>query len=148
MQDNFSDTQVVRKRVVQTRGGVVSGQHKRAAQIGVEILAGGGDAIDAAVATSFAVGVVEPWMSGVAGGGAMVIWRAKEEKAYVIYYGMRSPRALNPADYPVVGGRDPPRRLGDGRERVLGEADVVNAVKGLECGTARHSAGQRHERRA
>ena len=42
-------------------------------------------------------------MSGLAGGGAMVIWRAKEKKAYVVDYGMRSPRALDPADYPLTG---------------------------------------------
>jgi len=97
----------VRKRVVATRGGVVAAQHKRAAQVGAEVLAAGGDAIDAAVATSFAIGVVEPWMSGLAAGGAMVLWRARERKAYVVDYGMRSPAALDPAAYPVLGGRDP-----------------------------------------
>src|SRR4051794_2772974 len=107
MNDNFSDTQLVRKRIVATRGGVVAAQHKKAATVGAEVLAAGGDAIDAAVATSFAIGVVEPWMSGVAAGGAMVLWRAKEQKAYVVDYGMRSPRGLNAADYPVVGGHDP-----------------------------------------
>ena len=67
------------------------------------MLQAGGDAIDAAVATSFALGVVEPWMSGIAAGGCMVLWRAKEQKAYVVDYGMRSPRALDPADYPLAG---------------------------------------------
>jgi gamma-glutamyltranspeptidase/glutathione hydrolase len=106
MNDNFSTSQVVRKRVVPTRGGVVASQHKRAAAAGAAILEAGGDAIDAAVATSFALGVVEPWMSGITAGGAMVVWRAAEQKAYVIDYGMRSPAALKSADYPVVGGRD------------------------------------------
>ncbi|MGQ0655487.1 MAG: gamma-glutamyltransferase, partial [Betaproteobacteria bacterium] len=94
MQDNFSSTQVVRKRVVPTRGGVVAAQHRRAAEAGVAVLEAGGDAVDAAIATSFALGVVEPWMSGVAAGGCMVLWRAAEKKAYVIDYGMRSPAAL------------------------------------------------------
>src|SRR5215472_6063715 len=107
MNDNFSTSQVVRKRVVPTRGGVVAAQHKRAAAVGAEILGAGGDAIDAAVATSFALGVVEPWMSGIAAGGAMVVWRAAEKKAYAVDYGMRSPAALQVTDYPVVGGRDP-----------------------------------------
>jgi len=137
LNDNFSDTQVIRKRVVQTRGGVVSGQHKRAAEVGVEVLAAGGDAIDAAVATSFAVGVVEPWMSGIAGGGAMVVWRAKEAKAYVLDYGMRSPRALNPADYPVVGGRDPelfswPRVKDDRNVQGATAVAVPGVVAGME----------------
>jgi gamma-glutamyltranspeptidase/glutathione hydrolase len=67
------------------------------------VLENGGDAIDAAIATSFAIGVVEPWMSGPAAGGCMTIWRADEAKAYTIDYGMRSPMALDPAHYPLSG---------------------------------------------
>lgn len=103
MTDNFSDTQAVRKRVVPTKGGVVAAQHKRAAQAGAAVLEAGGDAVDAAVATSFAIGVLEPWMSGLAGGGAMILWRAAEGKAYTVDYGMRAPRGLDPADYPLDG---------------------------------------------
>lgn len=105
MNDNFSNSQVVRKRVVPTRGGVVAAQHKRAAEAGAAILEAGGDAIDAAIATSFALGVVEPWMSGVAAGGCMLLWRAAEAKAYVIDYGMRSPAGLDPATFPITGGK-------------------------------------------
>ncbi len=143
MNDNFSDTQVVRKRVVTTRGGVVAAQHKRAAQVGAEILAAGGDAIDAAVATSFALGVLEPWMSGIAAGGAMVIWRAAQEKAYVVDYGMRSPAALNPADYPVVGGRDPelfawPRVQDDRNVQGATAVAVPGVVAGMELAHQRY----------
>jgi gamma-glutamyltranspeptidase/glutathione hydrolase len=101
--DNFSNTQVVRKSVVATRGGVVAAQHRRAAEAGAAVLEAGGDAIDAAVAVSFAIGVVEPWMSGPAAGGAMTLWRAGEGRAYTVDYGMRSPMALDPADYPLSG---------------------------------------------
>lgn len=102
--DYFSNSQIVRKRVTPTSGGVVASQHRRAAEVGAAVLAAGGDAIDAAVATSFALGVVEPWMSGVAAGGCMLLWREREQKAYVVDYGMRSPRGLDPRDYPVVPG--------------------------------------------
>ena len=141
--DNFSDTQVVRKRVVATRGGVVAAQHKRAAQVGAEILAVGGDAIDAAVATSFALGVVEPWMSGIAAGGTMVIWRAAQEKAYVVDYGMRAPAALNPADYPVVGGRDPelfswPRVQDDRNVQGATAVAVPGVLAGMELAHQRY----------
>ena len=102
--DNFSRTQVVCKTVIPTRGGVVAAAHRRAAEVGAAVLADGGDAVDAAVAVSFAIGVVEPWMSGPAAGGAMVLWRATEGRARVVDYGMRSPMALDPADYPLTGG--------------------------------------------
>src|SRR5215471_20108471 len=102
--DNFSRTQVVRKTVIPTSGGVVAAAHRRAAEVGAAVLADGGDAVDAAVAVSFAIGVVEPWMSGPAAGGAMVLWRADEGRARVVDYGMRSPSGLDPADYPLVPG--------------------------------------------
>src|SRR5690348_11745201 len=102
--DNFSRTQTVRKAVIPTRSGVVAAAHRRAAEVGAAVLDAGGDAVDAAVAVSFAVGVVEPWMSGPAAGGAMVLWRTDESRARVVDYGMRSPTALDPADYPLVPG--------------------------------------------
>ena len=102
--DNFSRTQIIRKAVIPTRGGVVAAAHRRAAEVGASVLDAGGDAVDAAVAVSFAIGVVEPWMSGPAAGGAMVLWRAGEGRARVVDYGMRSPIALDPADYPLTGG--------------------------------------------
>jgi gamma-glutamyltranspeptidase/glutathione hydrolase len=103
LSDNFSNSQVVRKSVVATRGGVVAAQHRRAAEAGAAVLEDGGDAVDAAIAVSFAIGVLEPWMSGPAAGGCMTIWRASEAKAHAIDYGMRSPRELDPADYPLAG---------------------------------------------
>ena len=104
MADNFSDSQVIRKPVVATRGGVVAAQHRRAAEVGAAVLEAGGDAVDAALATSFAIGVLEPWMSGLAAGGCMIVQRAGEARAHAVDYGMRSPRELDPADYPLAGG--------------------------------------------
>lgn len=103
MLTNFSTTQQVRKQVVQTQGGVVASQHALASRTGAEVLKSGGDAVDAAIATGFALGVLEPWMSGPGGGGAMVIWRQKEQRAYALNFGMASPAALDPADYPLTG---------------------------------------------
>ena len=103
MNDNFSNTQSVRKAVIATEGGVVAAQHRAAAQAGAAVLAAGGDAVDAAVATSFALGVVEPWMSGAAAGGCMVLWRAGEARARAVNFGMRSPATLDPAHFPLTG---------------------------------------------
>ena len=101
---NFSTTQQVRKTVTWTDGGVVAAQHRTAAEVGAKVLAEGGDAIDAAIATSFALGVLEPWMSGPMGGGMMTLWRAADARAETIEFGMRSPRGLDPADYPLEPG--------------------------------------------
>lgn len=104
MSGSFAPSQILQKPgVTTTSGGVVAAQHALAARAGAEVLAEGGDAVDAAVAVSFAIGVLEPWMSGPAGGGAMMLWRADEEKAYALNYGMRASNTLDPADYPLSG---------------------------------------------
>ncbi|MFN4098824.1 MAG: gamma-glutamyltransferase [Pararhodobacter sp.] len=98
---NFSTSQILRKAVIPSAGGIVAAQHKRAAMAGAEVLRAGGDAIDAAVATSFAIGVVEPWMSGPMGGGMMTIRRADTGRAHTVQFGMRSPMGLQVSDYPL-----------------------------------------------
>jgi len=101
--DNFSASQRITKPAVQSRYGIVAAQHRRAAEVGAAILARGGDAVDAVVATSFALGVLEPWMSGIGGGGAMVLYRAVENRYQVIDFGMRAPASLRIADYRLSG---------------------------------------------
>lgn len=104
MSSSFSVSQTTRKPgVTATTNGVVAAQHVLAAQAGADVLAAGGDALDAAVTVSFALGVLEPWMSGPAGGGAMMIWRADENRAYALNFGMRSSASLDPAHYPLSG---------------------------------------------
>jgi len=101
--DNFSASLRLSKPAVRSELGVVAAQHRRAAEVGADVLARGGDAVDAAIATSFALGVLEPWMSGLGGGGAMVLYRAAERRYAVIDFGMRAPASLDPDDYPLAG---------------------------------------------
>jgi len=91
------------KDVVTGSGGLVAAQSTRAAAAGAEVLRAGGNAVDAAVATSLALGVCEPWMSGIGGGGAAVIAPAGGEPV-TVDGNMLAPRALEPTAYPLAGG--------------------------------------------
>jgi gamma-glutamyltranspeptidase/glutathione hydrolase len=94
------------KPAVRSRRGLVAAQNPEAAAAGAAILARGGNAVDAALATAFALGTVEPWMSGIGGGGTMLIYRAEAREVYAIDYTMNAPKRLDPARYPVTGGVD------------------------------------------
>ncbi|MBL24257.1 MAG: gamma-glutamyltransferase [Rhodospirillaceae bacterium] len=94
----------LKKPAVRGPNGVVSSQHYIAAEIGAEVLRAGGNAVDAAIATSFAISVVEPWMSGLGGGGYMQIALADSNRYRTLHFGMRSPAKLDPADYPLAKG--------------------------------------------
>ena len=94
---------LVRKPAVTSRAGVVATQHQAATQVGARVLADGGNAVDAAIAASLALATVEPWMSGLGGGGFMLVRPAGEERTHAVSFGMVAPGALDPADYPLTG---------------------------------------------
>ena len=103
MDHNFSESLITRKEAVVSSKGIVASQHKLASRAGAKVLAEGGNAVDAAVATAFTVSVLEPWMSGIGGGGHMLIHDAPSGKVHAIDFGMRSPIGLDPEDYPLSG---------------------------------------------
>ncbi|MBX6330763.1 MAG: gamma-glutamyltransferase family protein [Gemmatimonadaceae bacterium] len=91
------------KRLVAANG-VVASAHPLASEAGLTVLREGGNAVDAAVATAFAIGVVEPEMSGVGGGGAMLVWRQHEHRADFLDFYASQPIASFRAAHAV--GRD------------------------------------------
>ncbi len=94
----------ISKAVVRSPRGVVAAQHAEAAEIGAAVLRDGGNAVDAAVATALALGVLEPWMSGIGGGGYMTVYRAAERRSKIVNFAMVAPAGLDPSDYPLSGG--------------------------------------------
>src|SRR4051794_41425317 len=74
--------------------GVVSSAHNLASQAGVRAMMLGGNAVDAAVAVAATLAVVEPFMSGLGGGGGyMLIHDAKTGQVHGLDYLGRPPRA-------------------------------------------------------
>lgn len=94
----------IAKPAVLSEGGIVVAQNARAAAAGAEILAAGGNAVDAAVATALALGVREPWMSGIGGVGLLVYGDAETGRVSVVDFTALAPLALDPARYPLAAG--------------------------------------------
>ena len=101
--DSFAETTQLAKHAVYGKNGVVAAQNRKAASVGAEVLAAGGDAVDAAIATSLALAATEPWMSGLGGGATMLVYRAETGTTHAIDGGMVSPQALDPAAYQLSG---------------------------------------------
>ena len=97
------ETWDVSKSAVTGKNGIVVAQEIEAANIGKQVLLEGGNAVDAAVATALALCVTEPWMSGLGGGGFMIVYLAKQNMVKVVDFGMISPLQLQVSDYPLSG---------------------------------------------
>ncbi len=81
------------RSVVMAKHGMVATSHPLAAEAGLSILRQGGNAIDAAIATNAALGVVEPMSCGLGGDLFAIVWDAKTEKLYGLNASGRSPYA-------------------------------------------------------
>jgi gamma-glutamyltranspeptidase/glutathione hydrolase len=104
-------------RAANGKNGVVAAAKPEASQVGVEILKKGGNAVDAAIATGFALGVLEPNASGIGGGGFMIIKLANMKEAVVIDF-----REVAP------GGAKPDMFKFDDKGKVVDNASVVGGL--------------------
>lgn len=79
---------------VVSRNGMVASQNDVASAVGAAILAKGGNAVDAAVATGLALAVTLPRAGNLGGGGFMLVYLAKERRTVAIEYYGEAPAAL------------------------------------------------------
>ncbi len=79
------------RSVVMAPNGMVATSQPLAAQIGLDVLRKGGNAIDAAIATNAALGVAEPMSCGIGGDLFAIVWEAKSKKLYGLNASGRSP---------------------------------------------------------
>ncbi|MBI3865886.1 MAG: gamma-glutamyltransferase [Planctomycetia bacterium] len=108
---------------------VVAADHVAASEAGLEMLKRGGNVVDAAVATGFALSVVRPASSGIGGGGFMVIWDAKRQRAVALDYRERAPARATRTMY--VNPRDPKKVVPDASEHGGLAIAVPGHVAGL-----------------
>ena len=100
---------IVGRSLVTTRYGIVASSQPLAARAGTLILERGGNAVDAAIATNAAVGVMEPAMNGIGGDLFVLYWDAKAGKLYGLNASGWAPTGLTPAFLAAKGVSSMPR---------------------------------------
>jgi len=123
---------------VAARHGMVVAQEARAARIGADVLRNGGNAVDAAVATGFALAVSYPRAGNIGGGGYMLIHLAARNVDAAIDYRETAPAAITrDAFLDEKGGADPAKS----RDSALA-IGVPGTVAGLALAHARYGSGK------
>ena len=93
-QDRITGQLFSTRSEVIAENGMVATSHPLATQVGIDILKKGGNAIDAAIASNAAIGLMEPTGNGIGGDLFAIIWIEKEKKLYGLNASGRSPENL------------------------------------------------------
>jgi gamma-glutamyltranspeptidase/glutathione hydrolase len=118
--------------------GMVVAQEKVAARIGADVLKRGGNAVDAAVATGFAMAVTYPRAGNIGGGGFMVIHLAERGENVAIDYRETAPAATTPT---IFLGADGKPDTAKSRDSALG-IGVPGTPAGLALALAKYGSGK------
>jgi gamma-glutamyltranspeptidase / glutathione hydrolase len=135
-QDSAPQPAIGRARDVVARNGMVVAQEGRAAQIGVDILQRGGNAVDAAVAVGFALAVTYPRAGNIGGGGFMVIHRANGGDT-AIDYRETAPAAIEAKTFLDDQGNADPQKSRDSALAI----GVPGTVAGLALAEEKYGSG-------
>jgi gamma-glutamyltranspeptidase / glutathione hydrolase len=125
-------------RPVSAKSGLVVAQEKTAARIGADVLKRGGNAIDAAVATAFAMAVTYPRAGNIGGGGFMVIHFAERHEDIAIDYRETAPAATTPD---IFLGADGKPDTAKSRDSALG-IGVPGTSAGLALALQKYGSGK------
>src|SRR5262252_7385420 len=118
--------------------GMVVAQEARAARVGADVLRNGGNAVDAAVATGFALAVSYPRAGNIGGGGYMLIHLAGRNMDTAIDYRETAPAATTRDIFLDDKGEADPRKS---RDSALG-IGVPGTVAGLALAHAKYGSGK------
>src|SRR5690625_2451533 len=104
-ESNDTDYGIEESEAIDTAEGYgVSASHPLAAKAGMDVLENGGNAADAAVAVSYVLGVVEPFGSGIGGGGEMLVYGQDDEQPTVFQYREVAPQSgAEPETFAIPG---------------------------------------------
>jgi len=125
------------RHAVAAEHGMVVAQEKIGAQIGADILRQGGNAVDAAVATGFAMAVTYPRAGNIGGGGFMVIHSRDRQEDTTIDYRETAPAAMTPD---IFLGADAKPDIAKSRDSALG-IGVPGTVAGLALALEKYGSG-------
>jgi gamma-glutamyltranspeptidase / glutathione hydrolase len=125
-------------RAVFAEHGMVVAQEKIATRIGADVLRRGGNAVDAAVATGFALAVTYPRAGNIGGGGFMVIHSAERHEDVAIDYRETAPGATTPG---MFLGTDGKPDIAKSRDSALG-IGVPGTVAGLTLALEKYGSGK------
>ena len=123
---------------VSAEHGMVVAQEKIAARIGADVLKRGGNAVDAAVATGFAMAVTYPRAGNIGGGGFMVIHSAEHHEDVAIDYRETAPAATTPRMFLGPDGKPDPAKSRDSALAI----GVPGTVAGLALALEKYGSGK------
>ena len=134
----YSPPDLAAVRAVPAEHGMVVAQEKLAAEVGADILRQGGNAVDAAVATGFAMAVTYPRAGNIGGGGFMVIHSAERGEDIAIDYRETAPAATTRDIYLGPDGKPDTDKS---RNSALG-IGVPGTVAGLSLALEKYGSGR------
>jgi gamma-glutamyltranspeptidase / glutathione hydrolase len=123
---------------VSTRHGMVVAQEKLAARVGADVLRQGGNAVDAAVATAFAMAVTYPRAGNIGGGGFMVIHLRDRGEDIAIDYRETAPAATTAQTFLGADGKPDNAKSRDSALSI----GVPGTVAGLALALEKYGSGK------